>query len=91
MAIVKNPKRNLAVVPAADDRQAEAFISGAGQQPAQPSPDPAPKEAQENKKPIQIRVDPELLKRIDRAAKRLGISRSAFIVSSTAEKLESME
>ena len=32
-----------------------------------------------------------MLIRIDRAAKRLGISRSAFIVSSTAEKLERME
>ncbi len=34
---------------------------------------------------------PEMLARIDRAAKRLGISRSAFIVSSTAERLERME
>jgi hypothetical protein len=38
-----------------------------------------------------IRVDPELLARIDKAARRLGISRSAFIVSSAAKELERME
>jgi hypothetical protein len=38
-----------------------------------------------------IRIDPPLLERIDRGAKRLGLSRSAFIVSSAAEKLEKME
>jgi uncharacterized protein (DUF1778 family) len=38
-----------------------------------------------------IRVDPGMIDRIDRAAKRLGISRSAFIVSSAAVRLESME
>jgi len=38
-----------------------------------------------------IRIDVELLERIDRGAKRLGISRSAFIVSSGAEKLGRME
>ncbi|MEI7487549.1 MAG: CopG family transcriptional regulator [Chryseobacterium sp.] len=44
-----------------------------------------------NKIPTMIRVDPDLLKRIDIAAKRLGISRSAFIVLSAAEKLERIE
>jgi len=38
-----------------------------------------------------IRIDPEMLKRIDRTAKRLGISRSAFIVSSAALRLEAGE
>jgi predicted transcriptional regulator len=38
-----------------------------------------------------IRIDPELLARIDKAARRLGISRSAFIVSSAAKELERME
>jgi len=32
-----------------------------------------------------------MIDRIDQAAKRLGISRSAFIVSSAAERLERME
>lgn len=44
-----------------------------------------------NKTPIMIRIDPALLERVDRAAARLGISRSAFIVSSTAERVEQME
>jgi hypothetical protein len=81
MAIAKNPKRN---TPANADRDAAAFISGAGQQEAMD-------ERGQNKKPIMIRIDPDILEGIDRAAKRLGISRSAFIVSSAAEKAEKME
>jgi Ribbon-helix-helix protein, copG family len=76
MAIAKNPKRNPKV---AAERHAEAFISGAGAR------------EHANKKPIVIRIDPELLQRIDRGAKRLGLSRSGFIVSAAAEKLERME
>lgn len=38
-----------------------------------------------------IRIARELLERIDRAAQRRGISRSAFIVSAAAEKLGVME
>jgi len=81
MAIAKNPKRN---TQAGSDKQAEAFISGASQTAAN-----EPRDA--NKKPTMIRIAPDMLERIDRAAKRLGISRSAFIVSSAAEKLERME
>ncbi len=46
------------------------------------------KESAPNRIPIMIRVDPDILARIDHAAKRLGISRSAFLVVSAAEKLE---
>ena len=81
MAIAKNPKRNQN---AKIEQEAEAFISGAGQQPVEENPEP-------NKKPVMIRIDPAMIERIDRAAKRLGISRSAFIVSSAAERLERME
>ena len=80
MAIAKNPKRNPT---AKTEQEAEAFISGAGQQTDE---EPTP-----NKKPIMVRIDPDMVTRIDRAAKRLGISRSAFIVSSAAERLERME
>jgi hypothetical protein len=80
MAIARNPKRSTT---GASEEQAQAFISGAGQA--------ASAEPGQNKKPIMIRVDPDMLDRIDRAAKRLGISRSAFIVSSAAVRLESME
>jgi hypothetical protein len=65
----------------AKDRQAEAFISGAGK---------PERSAQENRKPMTLRFPPELIERIDRAAKRLGINRTAFIVQSAAEKLERM-
>jgi hypothetical protein len=80
MAIAKNPKR---IPTPVVEKTPEFFIGGAGQQPEE-VPD-------ENKKPIMIRIAPEMLERFDRAAKRLGISRSAFIVSGAAEKLEKME
>ena len=52
-------------------------------------PDPVlVKESAPNRIPIMIRVDPDILARIDHAARRLGISRSAFLVVSAAEKLE---
>ena len=76
MAIAKNPRRN---IPEAANRKAEAFISG---------PEPTDKH---NRKPTMIRIPPDIFKRIDHGAKRLGISRSAFIVLSAAEKLERME
>jgi Ribbon-helix-helix protein, copG family len=77
MAIAKNPVRN---TPGASDRQAEAFISGAGIK--------ANAARDQNRKPTMIRVPQDILKRIDATANRLGISRSAFIVLATAEKLE---
>lgn len=80
MAIARNPKRNYT---GASEEHAQAFISGAGK--AYTVTD-----REQNKKPIMIRVAPDMLDRIDRAAKRLGISRSAFIVSSTAIRLEGM-
>jgi predicted HicB family RNase H-like nuclease len=80
MAIAKNPKRILSPAP---EKAAEAFIGGAGRG--------AEEGSDENKKPIMIRIAPEMLERLNRAAKRLGISRSAFIVSGAAEKLEKME
>jgi hypothetical protein len=81
MTIARNPKRNLAVT---SENQVQAFISGAGQAAVEAEPE-------QNKKPIMIRVAPGMIDRIDRAARRLGISRSAFIVSSAAVRLESME
>jgi hypothetical protein len=43
--------------------------------------------AQSNREPIMIRIPPELLNRIDAAAKRLGLTRSAFIVQASARAL----
>lgn len=96
MAIAKNPKRNTS---ANKEKEAEAFISGANGTNTNSTSQGANQNANqteietpdENKKPITLRIDPDILKRVDRAAKRLGISRSAFMVSSAAEKLERME
>lgn len=41
-------------------------------------------------KPIQIRIKPDLLARIEVAAARRGINRSAFMCGAITEKLESM-
>lgn len=77
MSIVKNPKRLRSV---ADERKAEEFISGAQQA----------RSRRRNKKPTMIRLDPNLMERIDRGAQQLGISRSAFIATSASEKLTEM-
>jgi hypothetical protein len=77
MAIASNPKRNI-------DTRAENFIAGAGK--------PVAEELDEgNRKPIMIRAQPAMIARIDAAAKRLGLTRTAFIISAAAEKLERME
>ena len=60
MAIARNPKRNQSL---ANENQVQAFISGAGQATVTAEPE-------QNKKPIMIRVDPSMIERIDRAAKR---------------------
>jgi hypothetical protein len=49
------------------------------------------KQAATGKKALLVRFPSEMLERMDKAAARLGLNRSAFIVSSTAEKLERME
>jgi predicted HicB family RNase H-like nuclease len=81
MAIAKKPISNQN---AETEKQALAFIAKAGKEEQETGRDP-------NRKPTMIRIPPALLERIDFGAKRLGISRSAFIVQSAAEKLERME
>lgn len=69
MAITKKPKRNRNDTTAKNNEQAaQAFISGANKQ----AKDTA-------RKPVMIRFDPDLLERVDAAAKRRGISRSAWV------------
>jgi len=80
MAITKNPKRNINDI---EEKDVEAFISGADRTSSSTK--------KENKKPIMIRIDPEILDRIERSARRLGLSRSSFLVLSAVEKLERME
>jgi Protein of unknown function (DUF1778) len=76
MAIAENPKRSTP-----KDAKAEQFIAGAGQS----------KEADLPLKPVMLRINPEILARIDRAAKRLGLTRTGFIVSSAVKEVERME
>lgn len=71
MAIAKKPlNRRPAVTAPTDERAAEAFIAQAG----------SPAEAPDTRRiPVTMRFDPAMLKRTDAAAKRLGISRSAYV------------
>jgi hypothetical protein len=78
MAIAKNPNRPINTT---TEKRAEDFITKAGTDTG----------VNGNRKQTAIRVPPDLLPRIDRAAKRLGISRSAFLVISAVEKMERME
>jgi len=76
MAIAKKPDSNKkATEKIKEEQAAEAFISGAGNTAG-------PGEAagkHEKKIPMMIRFSPSVLERVDAAARRRGISRSAWI------------
>lgn len=84
MAIAKRPKNyQNATTSSQKEKAAEAFISGAGE---------TTKPTEETgKKPILIRFDPDVLKRVDSAAKRRGISRSAWIQFTVSRALDQGE
>lgn len=65
------------------------FIQGAGGVPpaAEPAGDPPPADAS-RKTPIMLRFDAALLRRVDGAARRRGISRSAWIAFKVSEALD---
>ena len=87
MAIARRPNGNRAPTPpAAQERAAEAFIQGAAKAPAVAEP-----EAGGRKTPIMLRFDAALLRRVDSAAKRRGISRSAWIAFKVSEALDAEE
>ena len=80
MAIAKNPDRNRT-----SEQKAEAFIGATGKGSDEST-------AHENKKPVMIRLDPQLRARIDKARAKLGgMSVSAFLAQSAVEKLDRME
>jgi predicted HicB family RNase H-like nuclease len=82
MAIVKKPQRNQTDIGSITTEQAAAtFIAGAA--PAKPPMKRA------RKIPILVRFDPQLLARVDQAAERRGISRSAWIHFMISRALES--
>jgi hypothetical protein len=71
MPIAKRPQNASKAQP--DDAAAEAFIAGAGQPPSPAAP-PRPR-----KERVMTQFDAEVLAGVDKAAKRRGISRSAWI------------
>ena len=86
MAIARRPNNNRFTPPVADqDKAAEVFIHGAGARDS-----PASKAASDGprKTPIMLRFDAGLLRRVDTAAKRRGISRSAWIAFKVSEALD---
>ncbi len=90
MAIAKAPKR---VSPPSDldeqerERKAQAYIAGGGSLPV--AEESSPK--RRKKEPVTMKWDPDLLGRIDRAAKRKGINRTAYVHFKLAEALDQEE
>ncbi len=85
MAIARKPERK-PPTQVADD-VADAFIAGAAKAVAViPDSDPIPR-----KSPVMLRFDRELLGRVDTAAKRRGISRSAWIQFTVSRALDAGE
>jgi hypothetical protein len=64
------------------DRQAEAFIAKAIPTPAAPAPPP------EHKAIVNMRFDAGMLGRIDAAARRQGISRTAWLHVAASKALD---
>lgn len=86
MAIARKPNVNRAALPDRDaEEAATAFIHGAGKAAVEEIAAPA---RDVRKTPIMLRFNGELLRRVDTAAKRRGISRSAWIAFKVSEALE---
>ncbi len=75
MAIGTKPKSNR---PAATDK-AEAFIKGAAKDDISP---------EQSKIVTTLRFDPTLLQQIDQAAKKRGVSRTAWIMMAASRAVE---
>src|SRR3546814_49728 len=80
MAIARKP--NSKPKSPMDEAAADAFIAGAAKPKAEPiatEADEAGQGAEPRKSPVMLRFDRALLAKVDAAAKRRGISRSAWI------------
>jgi hypothetical protein len=83
MAIAKKPdSKQVHAVSKQITPEQKAFITGAK------SNDNAPRQ---KSKPVMLRVEADTLERIDRAAKRVGLKRASFILSSAVERVTRME
>jgi hypothetical protein len=88
MPIARKPGSNS---PRQSEVAADRFISGAGALPPladQPGQDPS---TGDRRQPAMIRFDRALLARVDRAAKRRGISRSAWVQYTLSKALDDDE
>lgn len=81
MAIAKKPQRS---TDARDEQAAVAFIEGAESKRRD-------KQERERKTPVMVRFDTELLAEVDAAARRRGVSRSAWIQYTLSRALEAGE
>lgn len=86
MAIARKPNSN--PKPPVDDA-ADAFIAGAVK-PATPAIEAAAEDGP-RKAPVMLRFDRVLLAKVDSAAKRRGISRSAWIQFTVSRALDAGE
>ena len=77
MTIAKKPQTHPMDISGKD---ANAFIQGAGKA--------INRAAREKKIPIQIRIDPEILEKVDAAARRKGLNRTAWILYQIGTALE---
>jgi hypothetical protein len=85
MAIARKPDGKPAP---AIDAKAESFISGAGQGAAGAAQPAMDEEPGSRRQPVMIRFDKELLARVDKAARRRGVNRSAWISYVISQALE---
>ncbi|MEI6806533.1 MAG: hypothetical protein WCK49_08540 [Myxococcaceae bacterium] len=74
MAIAKKPNQNTSDIITHREDKAAAFITAASNLPTTPT-----KISRQNKQPIMIRFDQTLLKKVDEASRRRGVSRSSWI------------
>ncbi|KMS51468.1 hypothetical protein V474_04325 [Novosphingobium barchaimii LL02] len=92
MAIARKP--NSKPKPPIDEAAADAFIAGAAKPEAAPiatEADEAGQGGEPRKSPVMLRFDRALLAKVDAAAKRRGISRSAWIQFTVSRALDAGE
>lgn len=86
MAVVKRPVVHRNDIQAISDKEAEAerFINRTDRN----LPEETGKKRKKNKEPIIVRMDPDILERVDAAAAKRGISRAAWINSACTRTLD---
>jgi Protein of unknown function (DUF1778) len=86
MALAKKPESNqlLSTSNQITPNQ-KAFISGSKEIAA------TEETSDQKSKPVMLRIRPDDLELIDRAAKRVGLKRAAFILSSAVQRASKME